>query len=203
MTAEDRRQRKKAKTKEEIFNTAIELFLEKGYEKTTIEEITEKADVAKGTFFNHFPSKDAILFYLGEKRNDLLDKILQEQLKNIESAKEKLFAYFKILARFNEEEKEITRLTITEVFKSMIPLEPEGAGERSIVKFHSVLSEIIEEGKQRDEFRTDLNTGHVADILVGIYFFTLFSWVDEKLTHSLTDEILARVEILLNGVLSK
>jgi len=33
----------------------------KRYEETTVEEITERADVAKGTFFNYFPSKEALL----------------------------------------------------------------------------------------------------------------------------------------------
>lgn len=196
MVVENRRERKKAKTKEQIFNAALELFLAKGYNETTIEEITEKADVAKGTFFNHFPSKDAILFYLGEKRIALLDNFLEEELKVIESAKEKLFEYFRILARFNEEEKEITRLIVTEIFKNAFPLEP----EESTVRFQAVLGKIIEEGKQRGEFRSNLNTDHVADILVGIYFFTLFPWLEGYLSDSLTSEMLARVEVIMDGI---
>lgn len=91
MSTKNRRQRKKEQTKENIYKAALELFLAKGYDQTTIEDITEKADVAKGTFFNHFPSKDAILFYLGEKRLVLLDQMLVEKLITIQSAKEKLF----------------------------------------------------------------------------------------------------------------
>lgn len=195
---EDRRQRKKAKTKEAIFNAALELFLEKGYDKTSVEEITEKADVAKGTFFNHFPSKSAILFYLGEKRNVLLDKALKDQLKDIQSAKEKLYEYFRILARFNEEEKEITRLIVVEIFKNSILLDL--GEEDSIVKFHAVLGQIIEEGKLRGEFRTSVNTSHIADILVGIYFFTLFPWMEGKLNESLTNALLAKVGVIMNGI---
>lgn len=198
MKTENRRQRKKGETKENIYKTAVELFLEKGYDKTTIEEITEKADVAKGTFFNHFPSKDAILFYLGEKRLVLLDKVLEDKLIEIQSAKEKLFEYFRILARFNEEEKEITHLIVIEIFKNADLLKL--SEEKSIVNFQMVLAKIINEGKKREEFRPDVNTTYVADILAGVYFYTLFSWLQGKLSKSLTSELLGRIEVIKNGI---
>ncbi|PYP30001.1 MAG: TetR/AcrR family transcriptional regulator, partial [Gemmatimonadetes bacterium] len=55
MTAEpevSRRERKKEETKERIFKAAFALFKHKGVDATTVEEICDKADVAKGTFFN-------------------------------------------------------------------------------------------------------------------------------------------------------
>lgn len=198
MRTENRRQRKKDQTKENIYKAALELFLEKGYDKTTIEEITEKADVAKGTFFNHFPSKNAILFYLGEKRLVLLDKVLGEKLIEIQSAKEKLFEYFRILARFNEEEKEITHLIVIEIFKNADLRKL--SDEKSIVDFQVVLGKIINEGKQRGEFSSDVNTTHAADILAGLYFHTLFSWLQGKLSESLTSELFGRIELIINGI---
>ena len=197
LETENRRERKKAKTKETIYNAALQLFLEKGYEKTTVEEITEKADVAKGTFFNHFPSKDAILFYLGRRRMVLLDEILKDELNDIPSAKEKLFQYFKILGKFNEDEKEITSLIVVEIFKNSAPLKL--GEEESIVSFQAVLNKIIEEGKQQGEFRADVDSYHVADILISIYFFTLFYWLEGACEH-LTKELLSRTEVLMTGI---
>lgn len=62
MVEEGRRERKKLQTRKLIVTTAIRLFLDQGYEQTTIAQITAEADVAKKTFFNHFPSKEDILF---------------------------------------------------------------------------------------------------------------------------------------------
>ncbi len=62
MVEEGRRERKKMQTRKLLVTTAIRLFLDQGYEQTTIAQITAEADVAKKTFFNHFPSKDDILF---------------------------------------------------------------------------------------------------------------------------------------------
>src|SRR5881398_3963057 len=62
----NRRQRHSAEIRERLFRAALNLFAEKGFAETTVEDITEAADVGKGTFFNYFPSKDHILLAFGE-----------------------------------------------------------------------------------------------------------------------------------------
>ena len=56
-----RRERRSADIRERLFRSALLLFAQKGFAETTVEDITEAADVGKGTFFNYFPSKDHIL----------------------------------------------------------------------------------------------------------------------------------------------
>lgn len=56
-----RPERKKQEVEQRIREAALALFREKGYEATTVEEIAERADVAKGTFFNYFPRMDGLL----------------------------------------------------------------------------------------------------------------------------------------------
>ncbi|HLT15365.1 MAG TPA: TetR family transcriptional regulator [Acidimicrobiales bacterium] len=59
---ETRRDRKRRSTHEALLEAALDLFEERGFAATTIEDITERADVARRTFFRHFPSKEAVLF---------------------------------------------------------------------------------------------------------------------------------------------
>ena len=59
-----RRERKKLETRQALLEAAWALFHDKGFHDTTIEEITDRADVAKGTFFNYFPSKEGVLLSL-------------------------------------------------------------------------------------------------------------------------------------------
>lgn len=56
-----RRERKKARTKAAIQHEALRLFRQKGYDKTTMEEIAEAADVSASTLFRHFSSKEALV----------------------------------------------------------------------------------------------------------------------------------------------
>ena len=56
-----RRERKRLDTRAAIAGAALDLFEEQGYVATTIDEIAERADVARRTFFRYFPSKEAVL----------------------------------------------------------------------------------------------------------------------------------------------
>ena len=75
-----RRERKKKETRLRLMKAALALFKEGGYDETTVEQIAGAADVAKGTFFNYFVTKDAILPALVEWRlRELEDALLPER----------------------------------------------------------------------------------------------------------------------------
>ncbi|HKW70449.1 MAG TPA: TetR family transcriptional regulator [Candidatus Dormibacteraeota bacterium] len=56
------RERKKLKTRNAIQKEAMRLFLAKGFDETTIEDIAEAVEISPSTFFNYFPSKEAVVF---------------------------------------------------------------------------------------------------------------------------------------------
>jgi AcrR family transcriptional regulator len=61
-----RRERKAKETRIRLFGTALQLFAERGFQNVTVEDITEAADVGKGTFFNYFESKEHVLGVMAE-----------------------------------------------------------------------------------------------------------------------------------------
>ena len=60
--SESLRERKKADVRNTLVNTAVALFLKKGFDAVTVDEIVEKANVSRSTFFRYFPTKEAIVF---------------------------------------------------------------------------------------------------------------------------------------------
>src|SRR3974390_3746998 len=74
----DRRSRRSAETRERLFRAALDVFSKKGFAETTVEDITNAADVGKGTFFNYFPSKDHVLLAFAEMQIARLRDAVEE-----------------------------------------------------------------------------------------------------------------------------
>lgn len=58
----DRRERHQAETRAALVDAAYQLFSERGFENVTIEDITDRADVSRRTYFRYFPSKESVIF---------------------------------------------------------------------------------------------------------------------------------------------
>lgn len=69
-----RRERKKAATRQKIADTALRLFLERGYDAVGIRDVAAEADVAVTTLFSHFASKEALVF---EQDEDFEQRLTQ------------------------------------------------------------------------------------------------------------------------------
>ena len=74
------------KTKRKIFETSMKLFAEKGYDATSIEEITANVGVAKGTLYYHFSSKEEIFQFLIEEGVKLLKNSVEIKTEKLEKS---------------------------------------------------------------------------------------------------------------------
>jgi AcrR family transcriptional regulator len=73
------RERKKQRTREAIVEAAFELFEERGFDGTTINDIAEAAEIAPRTFFAYFPSKDDVVFHDFEERYEMIAGWLRDR----------------------------------------------------------------------------------------------------------------------------
>ena len=68
--------------REKILNTATQLFIHNGYEKTSVQNIAQTASISKGAIYHHFQSKDEILFAVLKQRYQLMEKELLDWLES-------------------------------------------------------------------------------------------------------------------------
>lgn len=80
-------------TRKLITDTAIELFKQKGYENTSVNDICKACKISKGTFYYHFPNKDEITYEFYEKMFSEFNGVLAD-LISISSAKEQLWTVY-------------------------------------------------------------------------------------------------------------
>jgi len=94
--ARSRADRRKQETRDRIREAAVELFMEKGFEGTKISEICEQADVARQTFFNHFPSKREVAAELLDIGLDMMDANIDAACEQAGSTRECLRIFFEL-----------------------------------------------------------------------------------------------------------
>jgi AcrR family transcriptional regulator len=87
---EPRGARRKRKTRQKLLDAALHLMAENGMEGVSINQITEAADVGFGSFYNHFPSKDAVYETLQEEMFGQFGDAIDAQIALIEDPAEKI-----------------------------------------------------------------------------------------------------------------
>ena len=193
-----RRERKKDETRHRIFHAAIGLFRKQGFEQTTVDDITEQADVAKGTFFNYFRRKEAVLAFLSETRLQAIEENAEAFLAGPRPAREKLMDLYSSAASAYEEDRELSRYVLVELMTRMF-----SPTEELMVRWHEQIVQLIIQGQENGELRRDLAPLRAEAMLSSLYYATLYEWVwCVPDSFSLIDELRARLTLAMEGIAS-
>ena len=76
-------QRRVARTKAAIEDAFVQLVLERGYDQVTVEDITDRADLARATFYTHYPNKEAVQFSVFNRLTEDLVQRLAAGPRNV------------------------------------------------------------------------------------------------------------------------
>src|SRR5579864_6475952 len=176
----DRRERKRAETRERIFRAALQLFAERGYLETTVEDITEAADVGKGTFFNYFPTKEHVLAAYGGERIAAVERALQKARATSGSVLEVLGELATDSAGQSHENPAVLR-AIYAAHASCAPVRAELQKRMRISR--KMLAEIISLAQKRGEIRSDAAPIELARLIQTLVMGFTMAWALNPETH--------------------
>jgi AcrR family transcriptional regulator len=171
--ARGRRERRTAETRERLFRAALDLFARKGFSETTVEDITEAADVGKGTFFNYFPSKDHILLAFGEMQLAKLQSLVEEARRTGDPMPQFLRSLGVRMTQEPTRHPGIIR-TLLQAYLSTTPVRAAMLDLQKRV--HALHTEIVRIGQERGEIREDLPASEIAHVFRQTVFGTLLIW---------------------------
>ena len=173
-----RRERKKLEARRRIFDAAFELFLEKGFAATTVEEIATRADVAKGTVFNYFPRKTSFLAALAEDWTARIEEELGPVGQWTGSTRDKLTRVFRFLADLGARNPDLARLAFFESLRYMHAMvEHRLAEEEPVQRFQAMTRLLVRTGQDAGEIRTDMRPDDVASLVESAFHRTLAHWL--------------------------
>lgn len=169
-----RRSRKKEQTRRNIFSAAMSLFGTHDYDTVTIEEICEKADVAKATFFLHFPSKGSLL----KEFNERLAADLKDRLEGHGGdAATRLRFVADALAEEWRNNAPIMQKMLREFVNQ--PALPEALTEVNL-DLVDIISALVDEGQKKGEFRDTIAPHLMAASLIATWSTFLSVWLYEE-----------------------
>jgi AcrR family transcriptional regulator len=187
-----RRARKKQETRLRLMEAALRLFREQGYDTTTVEQITETADVAKSTFFNYFETKDAILPALVEwQLRQLEEALLPEQ-----GAPASPIARIKLALRLVAEDPLSGPVLTPRLFAAR----RHRPDIRPVQALTILFSEQVRQAQAAGEMRADLDPVYLGSVIRALFFQQLMMWHHGYRPAPLPELLDATVDLLLDGI---
>jgi len=192
------RERKKARLRQQIIETAIQLFRKQGYEKTRIDDIVKILEISQPTFFRYFPSKDAVLRDVGKRGFECIAERLKSELSTRADTAERLHRLYHAMALEAEADRPLWKAVV--LSGAMDPVRsPEVRGVEGVAI--SRLREILAQGQERGEITSAFPVVHLAEFMEALYHTVVRQWtVDLTGPHKLTERVDSAVEFFLRGV---
>jgi AcrR family transcriptional regulator len=154
------RERKKARLRQQIVETALHLFRQRGYENTRIDDIVDTLEISQPTFFRYFPSKDAVLREVGRRAFARQAESLKSELSIKATTEQRLRRFYETLGNTTEVGRPLWQAVI--LAGAMDPVRsPELRGAEAATV--SLLREIIAEGQKNGEITRDFPVVHLAN----------------------------------------
>ena len=168
-----RRERRGAETRLKLFRCALQLIAERGFGNVTVEQITEAADVGKGTFFNYFETKDHVLGVMPEIQLGKVREAISLAGQGQQAIHSVLHRLMLCLAEEPGRSPDLARALISSFLAS--------EGVRKIIKSkmqegHKMIAEVVAAGQKRGEIDPRLQKEKVATQLLQAEMGTILLW---------------------------
>lgn len=188
---------RKENIKDKIIQTAWELFLEKGYEGTTLNEIIKASNSSRGAFYHHFHSKEELLFSLSY----FFDADYEEWIQNIDpnmNSLDKLLEFDTYVLRSLEETK--YRPFLPELYGYQVM----SAFERKIINpdrpYSRIVLNLMKEAKERNQIKQEHSYTVEAHSYIMLQRSYTYNWCLEKFCYSLYDFAHPMMKLYLDSI---
>lgn len=176
------------KTKKTIYKAAMQLMNKKGFDNTTIAEISKKANVSVGTFYLYYKTKEDIYVELYQKADVYFKNNVTNQLTG-KNTLDQIIIFFTFYARYNHDQGvgAISQLynTRNKLFIS----------KNRYMRI--LLEKIIEEGQAGREIRADKPIREIADYLFIMARGTVYDWCLHNGDYDLEEAMIRHLTLLI------
>lgn len=168
-----RRERKAKETRLRLFQAALQLFADRGFQNVTVEDITEAADVGKGTFFNYFESKQHVLGVMAELQLSHVAEAVQAARAGKRSIRTILHRLFAQLAEEVGRSPQFARTIAASFLASDVV---RGVVQRRMAEGRATVATVFAAGQASGEIDPTLNREATALQMQQVVLGTVMLW---------------------------
>lgn len=189
----ERKEREKQEMRDRILETAKQLFLEEGYDKTSIRNIAERIEYSPGTIYLYFADKDEIFHELHFRAFELLKDQMKKGIAGIEDPLVQLHKLGEIYLDFgiyNPELYDLMFVMRAPVAKLLACEQHWNQGEDCFSFFHTIVKNAIEKGaiRKMDSFVASMMIWSQVHGMVTLFVrdrFTVMGFADQDIQRML------------------
>jgi AcrR family transcriptional regulator len=196
LVSESRLERKKEDTRQKILTTAMQMFRKYGFESVSMEAIAEAVDIAKGTLYNYFPIKEAILDEYIRRNFKEQNEARIAKIQGLPDTASRMETVFADLLTGIQSQKVIFEKYVAYRMKQWISFRQEDHEKSG---FQLFASEIIRLGQRDGELRNDLPAQMLEDLCEYVFMLAVKEFYLAPKTFSASHAIERSVNIFLNG----
>ena len=167
------------KTKRKIFETSMKLFAKKGYDATSVEDITATVGVAKGTLYYHFSSKEEIFNFLVIEGIKLLQNSVDIKTEKFENYLDKIKAIVLIEVKIIFKYEDLITILLSQFWGNEIINK---TCKQHVFNYINKIETIVEEGMKKKEIRQGDPKAVAAEIYGLICSGLVYKLRKEKIT---------------------
>jgi AcrR family transcriptional regulator len=197
---ESRSTTRRQATRQRLYEAAVTLFAEKGFSATTVDEIAERAGVAKGTVYYNFKSKTELFEELLRHGVGLLTASLRSAAEETEERGGTRVGALDAMIRaglvFIDRYPAFTQLYVAELWRTNRAWQPTLLAVRR--EAVAVVEEVLREGVGNGELSKEIDIALTAAALVGMVLVAALDWQAFQPQRSV-DEVHSALSLLLHG----
>ncbi len=200
MDSSSLRERQKERRRARIYGVAIDLFKQGGFQATTATDIAKASNVSRGTFFNYYPYKEAVLLDYGSEVMDRLREMAETKLASGQAPLGVLYDIWDQLADENTRERDLFPPLAYEV---MNPNPERARTAYQALPLSKVLELVLRPMHQNGQLRTDLSLQRISNLIADTYLMVALRWSAYGTERPLKEEMRLALNLLLEGAVKR
>jgi AcrR family transcriptional regulator len=193
----NRRERKKCETRQQIIDSAMEMFRKKGFQATSMEQIANRVDISKVTIYNYFPVKEAIVSeFMQATTSKRKEEEILRLIESFPDTKSRLMDFYRRSFEEMKGNREIYKVYFGYRMKSLFESIRDPSTRSG---FEGLLAMILSAGQEAGEIRQDMSAELLARHLEMMGAVVFMPWWIDPDTFTLEENLRPAIDLFLNG----